>query len=302
MLSVETAVSSPTNSPSSLEDKPRARFEAFVMTGDAILNLSRATTTPQNVPAHLNRGRRRVEGQPSASTPTSPVEKISHQALLEKEPSPSSDAGSKNNNPPASSAVLSVRSSKSEETLNIKEESPKSKKSEERCNFSDEKLDGVKESDRIVWTYNAAPDLLSEKERRRYEADQFWLNTRTESTPRQQIKHYQLQEQAKVDEEVESNNSPTSDSNQQDPPCDTARQMAEQPSSAKEEEEVIKVVASRDDTAARPPLLTRSSTEEEGDADSLQSTHYSPKGVDMPSAIRLAKRYLDDKMSIESIP
>ena len=36
-----------------------------------------------------------------------------------------------------------------------------------------------------------------------------------------------------------------------------------------------------------PPL---SGSEDESDIESLHSYHYSPKGVDLPSAIRLAKR------------
>lgn len=41
------------------------------------------------------------------------------------------------------------------------------------------------------------------------------------------------------------------------------------------------------ETQESPPM---SGSEDESDIESLHSYHYSPKGVDMPSAIRLAKR------------
>lgn len=45
--------------------------------------------------------------------------------------------------------------------------------------------------------------------------------------------------------------------------------------------------SSRDTDKASSPTL---SSEEDSDVESLHSFHYSPKAVDMPSAIRLAKR------------
>lgn len=299
MLSVETAsLSSPTavSSPGG-EDKPtRARFEAFVMTGDAILNLSRTTSSsPAFVPNQFGRRRPRptVEQQqhpqPSLSTPTSPVEKV-HLASKDEQGS----------SPPTSlPASTPIRTSKSEETLTTS--SPESHqqtpcKPEERT-LSAEKLLEPKEPERIVWTYNAAPDSLSEKERRRYEADQFWLNTRTESSFKQLKQHI-----AETRGPTESTTSPMADEDRKEGEiftCDTQEQRPTESASCANAEESpppVDDLATNVDTAttgAKHPLLTRSSTEEsESDADSLQSLHFSPKGVDVPSAIRLAKRYL----------
>lgn len=49
----------------------------------------------------------------------------------------------------------------------------------------------------------------------------------------------------------------------------------------------VEDVVSRDTDKPSSPTL---SSEEESDVESLHSFHYSPKAVDLPSAIRLAKR------------
>jgi hypothetical protein len=155
----------------------------------------------------------------------------------------------------------------------------------------------IKEPDRIVWTYNAPLTGLSEKEMRRYEANQFWLNTLTDSTCKQQAK----QTTAQTDSEKLVNNGSAEAAdegvdrlaNSGQISCDTqiVREIAgQQPTSAKLIEEEEPSSMGPTNSPIRPPM-TRSSTEEsESDADSLQSVHFSPKGVDMPSAIRLAKR------------
>ncbi len=306
MLSLETAsVPSAKSSPGGTEDKPRARFEAYVMTGDAILNLSRTTSSAPSVPTHLSKRRPRPPEQqqqqqqpkPSQSTPTSPVEKT---FKLNDSETSSSPPAKKSPSPP-------MRTAKSEDNLFSTPISapaadpptpPKPVEKEERVVVAIVEKPTMtttetKEPDRIVWTYNAAPDSLSEKERRRYEADQFWLNTRTESSVKQVIIKQQLEE--KIISTVEEN---------QVPPvvvvnssCDTLMNPSTCANKEEEEEEGSPSLPSSpsgiSDSAnkASRPLLTRSSTDEESDADSLQSLHFSPKAVDMPSAIRLAKRY-----------
>lgn len=311
---METAVSSPPDG-----DKPRApRFEAFVMTGDAILNLSRTTHSPEVLPIHSKR-RRAFQQQQLASQQSQQQQQHQQQQKQEQQtqhyvPQPSNslptspselvERGQKPWEPETSPPAVStpIRSSKSEEALTIvhmEEKKPPSKpeecakvsKNEDCAKVSNDKLveTGGKEPDRIVWTYNAPLTGLSEKEMRRYEADQFWLNTRTESSSKQQ------KQTTQADEKIVNNSSETAADEgvgSRLASCDTqiVREIAgEQPASAKViEEEEPSLVAN---SPVRPPM-TRSSTEEsESDADSLQSVHFSPKGVDMPSAIRLAKRY-----------
>ena len=281
-------------------DKPaRApRFEAFVMTGEAILNLSRTTHSPEVLPIHSKRRRafqnhqqlqqqqqqqKQQEHQPqctsSSSVPTSPSE------LVEKDQIPQ--------------ASTPIRCYKSEETLikvHMEKEEQEVKKAPSKPELQAE-TEPIKEPDRIVWTYNAPLTGLSEKEMRRYEANQFWLNTLTDSTCKQQPKQTVVQ----TDSEKLVNNGSADAAeegmgklvNSGQFSCDSqiARESdGQQPTSAKliEEEESNSVGPAN--SPIRPPM-TRSSTEEsESDADSLQSVHFSPKGVDMPSAIRLAKR------------
>lgn len=301
---METALSSPN---SSIEvDKPRApRFEAYVMTGDAILNLSRTTTSPEYLPVHSKR--RSVQQQPSNSVPTSPSEQTPRTKAWEPDT-------------PAKSPVSSlVRNSKSEEALVIHmEKEPANKPSAEERTFSHSTLvEGVQEAERIVWTYNAPLSSLTEKELRRYEADQFWLSTRTETSFKQTKQIIKLEEttaEVKTERNFISSNQVTDSRSG----CDSQNGsivaavaapsipvpvpplvVAEEPIEEEEEDEPEASIDTQhkdtyEENPASPirPPLTRSSTDEESDADSLQSVHYSPKGVDMPSAIRLAKRWV----------
>ena len=290
MLSMETALSS-TNSSIDV-DKPRApRFEAYVMTGDAILNLSRTTHSPEYLPVHSKR-RSVQQQQPSNSVPTSPSEQT---------PRPSKPWEPEI---PAKSPVSAlVRNSKSEEALVLHiEKETATKTTEETRTFSQSTLqEGVIEAERIVWTYNAPLSSMTEKELRRYEADQFWLSTRTESSFKQTKQIIKLEETTEVKREenhCKNSNLPTDDSRLG---CDTQSSPIVAPASSTAVAQEPTILASAEQPEAdlhhshdpvspvRPPL-TRSSTDEESDADSLQSVHYSPKGVDMPSAIRLAKR------------
>lgn len=43
-------------------------------------------------------------------------------------------------------------------------------------------------------------------------------------------------------------------------------------------------------TISPPPVPQHQNNEDESDVESLHSFHYSPKAVDIPSAVRLAKR------------
>lgn len=307
MLSLETAsVPSAKSSPGGTEDKPRARFEAYVMTGDAILNLSRTTSSaPANVPIHKRRPRppeqqqQQQQPKPSQSTPTSPVEKTFK--LDDSEPSP---PAKKSPSPP-------IRTAKSEENLfstpaisTPAADPPKPVEKEERVIVAiveKPMTTETKEPDRIVWTYNAAPDSLSEKERRRYEADQFWLNTRPECTVKQVIKQ-QLDEKISTVEDQVSPDVVVVNST-----CDTLMNPSTCANKEEEEEGSPSLPSSPSGVGESAnkvsrPLLTRSSTDEESDADSLQSLHFSPKAVDMPSAIRLAKRYSFLKRIIPKVP
>ncbi len=290
---METALSSP-NSTIDV-DKPRApRFEAYVMTGDAILNLSRTTHSPEYLPVH---SKRRSVQQPSNSVPTSPSEQT---------PRPNKPWEPET---PAKSPVSAlVRNSRSEEALVLHTEKEiVTKTTEETRTFSQSTLqEGVTEAERIVWTYNAPLSSMTEKELRRYEADQFWLSTRTESSFKQTKQIIKLEETTTTTEvkkeENHFNPSPVTDDSRLG--CDTQSSpsvaaasstvFAQEPAilASAEQPEADLLKDSHDDNPVSPvrPPLTRSSTDEESDADSLQSVHYSPKGVDMPSAIRLAKR------------
>ena len=288
MLSMETALSSTS---SSIDvDKPRApRFEAYVMTGDAILNLSRTTHSPEYLPVHSKR--RSVQQQPSSSVPTSPSEQTARQKPWEPET-------------PAKTPVSGlVRNSKSEEALiaHIEKETP-SKTPEDRPISHSTSVEGVTEPERIVWTYNAPLSSMTEKELRRYEADQFWLSTRGDPSLKQTKQIPKSDETAtEVKDECIVNSSKVTDSSLG---CDTQRspnvastpptaitQAPGEPTQTQVESQQKDSQEGNPVSPARPPL-TRSSTDEESDADSLKSVHYSPKGVDMPSAIRLAKRWV----------
>lgn len=263
------------------------------MTGDAILNLSRTTHSPEYLPLH---SKRRSVQQPSNSVPTSP----SDQAVRPKPWEPDTPAKT-----PVSSSL--GRNSKSEEALvHLEKEAPTKQTVEERT-FSHSTLEeGVTETERIVWTYNAPLSSMTEKELRRYEADQFWLSTRTEKSFKETKQIIRLEESTasttttEVKEESYSSSSHVADSKSG---CDTqisdSVTITSLPKVSTEEKPLNQPETNaepskdnQDDTPVSPVRspLTRSSTEEESDADSLQSVHYSPKGVDMPSAIRLAKR------------
>lgn len=300
---METALQSPNSSMEA--DKPRApRFEAYVMTGDAILNLSRTTHSPEYLLAHSKRRPApQKQPQPSNSVPTSPVEQTPQPKPWEP------DTPAKT---PVS--VSSVRSSKSEEALHHHAEpEPPSKTAEERT-FSHNALSEVPENERIVWTYNAPMSSMTEKEVRRYMADQFWLSTRTENylkqltnTPQPQassagnetIAAKEALDEAKITCDTESSMSPAPIAEVAAPEkaivSNTAAANCIQgpvPDLAKHEATSARCESPVEDQPASPARAahSRSPTDDDSDADSLQSVHYSPKGVDMPSAIRLAKR------------
>lgn len=301
---METALPSPN---SSIDvDKPRApRFEAYVMTGDAILNLSRSTShSPEYVlPVHSKR--RSVQQQPSNSVPTSPSEQTPRPNKPWEPETPAKT--------PVPAAAL-VRNSKSEEALVLHMEEDKSSKKtvEERTSSQTALVDGVTESERIVWTYNAPLSSMTEKELRRYEADQFWLSTRTESSSKQTKQIIKLEETKEVRQEhvtTTTNQTTTFYSSevadtrlgcdtQSGPAAVASVVVAQEPTVITlEQPEVgltnVEIQKDEDNNPVNSPIrppLTRTPTDEESDADSLQSVHYSPKGVDMPSAIRLAKR------------
>jgi hypothetical protein len=185
----------------------------------------------------------------------------------------------------------------------------KSKKTvEERTSSQSTLVEGVTESERIVWTYNAPLSSMTEKELRRYEADQFWLSTRTESSSKQTKQIIKLEETKEVKQEHTTSTITTFYSSEvadtrlgcdtQSGPAVASIVVAQEPIITLEQPQVgitnAEIQKDEDNSPVnnspvRPPL-TRTPTDEESDADSLQSVHYSPKGVDMPSAIRLAKR------------
>lgn len=285
---METALPSP--NPSIDVDKPRApRFEAYVMTGDAILNLSRTTHSPEYaLPVHSKR--RSVQQQPSSSVPTSPSEQALHPTKPWEPETPAKT--------PVSTAT--VRSSKSEEALVIHMEEEKSKKNAEERTSSQSSLgEGITETERIVWTYNAPLSSMTEKELRRYEADQFWLSTRTESSSKQTKQIIKVEETKEVKEEhITLYSCEVADTrlgcDTQNGPTVASKAIIQEPMKLEQLEVESNGEIQKDDdipanSSVRPPLA-RTPTDEESDADSLQSVHYSPKGVDMPSAIRLAKR------------
>ena len=307
MLSMETALSS-TNSSMDV-DKPRApRFEAYVMTGDAILNLSRTTHSPEYLPLH---SKRRSVQQPSNSVPTSP----SDLAAMPKPWELDTQSAAKT---PTSSSL--GRNSKSEEALAVHLEKETPPAEERTLSHVSTLEEGVTEAERIVWTYNAPLSSMTEKELRRYEAEQFWLSTRTEGKSYKETKQITRLEETTATTtmtttttttQVEDDfSSSTSQNVAEESGCDTQTATQANPNADREKmthsdrpepesangnvESSINDYYSQDDNTPASPVrstLTRSSTEEESDADSLQSVHYSPKGVDMPSAIRLAKRY-----------
>jgi hypothetical protein len=153
---------------------------------------------------------------------------------------------------------------------------------------------------------------MTEKELRRYEADQFWLSTRTESSSKQTKQIIKLEETKEVRQEhatTTTNQTTTFYSSevadtrlgcdtQSGPPAVASVVVAQEPTVITlEQPEVgltnVEIQKDEDNNPVNSPIrppLTRTPTDEESDADSLQSVHYSPKGVDMPSAIRLAKR------------
>jgi len=266
------------------------------MTGDAILNLSRTTHSPEYVlPVHSKR--RSVQQQPSNSVPTSPSEQT---------PRPNKPWEPETPAKTPVSATL-IRNSKSEEALVLHMEEDKSKKTvEERTSSQTALVEGVTESERIVWTYNAPLSSMTEKELRRYEADQFWLSTRTESSSKQIKQIIKLEETKEVRQEHTTTTTTFYSSEGADTRlgCDTQSGpavasivVAQEPTKTLEQPEVgitnVEIQKDDDNNPVNSPIrptLTRTPTDEESDADSLQSVHYSPKGVDMPSAIRLAKR------------
>lgn len=299
MLSMETAVQSPNSSMEA--DKPRApRFEAYVMTGDAILNLSRTTHSPEYLPVHSKRRPApQQQPQPSTSVPTSPVDQSPQPKPWEPDT-------------PAKTPVSStVRSFKSEESLNHHSQPETPSKTAEERTFSHNALTEVQENERIVWTYNAPMTGMSEKEMRRYLADQFWLNTRTENYLKQLKNSAQADEPpaeeaklAHVHEEkqtCDTSNTPRTTELVADNAITNAEAAAQESVHESVQEPVPELPKEESTGPNESPLeesassparaaLSRSPTDDDSDADSLQSVHFSPKGVDMPSAIRLAKR------------
>ena len=241
--------------PVSMKEPGKPRFEAFVMTGDAILNLSRTTHSPTFFPIHSKR-RKYVE-----KNETTEKENLT--------------------------ALPLVRNSTSEENLHKNIETNKvSDKVSDKVSAEEEtvarSLNGeVTTNDRIVWTYNAP---MTEQEVRRLEADQFWSSTKISAPPTKQPKQLVDMEKTHKESHRNSNTPPEDAGNETD-------------NSSAKNETVPEIISSPDEdrkSASSSPLLSKQSLsqEEDSDADSLQSVHYSPKGVDMPSAIRLAKRYV----------
>lgn len=276
MISMDSNASSPI--PAMEPEKPKhPRFEAYVMTGDTILNLSRTTHSPGFFPIHSKR-RRCVP--PSNPVPTSPINLI--QPPVEKigETETITDPTlAKNDIPPL------VRNSESEENvLNCNKMQTKTEPDKEEVIPSSSNGE-ANTTDRIVWTYNAP---MTEQEVRRLEADEFWSSTRREAPVKQPKLQHDAEQNVKsqVDQLIE-----TSNTHDAGPDIENSITKPETTSDAG-------LYPSEENGLSASPLLSKTSlsTDEDSDADSLQSVHYSPKGVDMPSAVRLAKRYLSDLM------
>ena len=272
MISMDRNASSPI---SAMEpEKPKhPRFEAYVMTGDTILNLSRTTHSPGSFPIH---SKRRKYVPPSNTVPTSPINPIPAPAEKLGEMETVTDPILAKNDIPRL-----VRTSESEENVHNCKEIQKSSEPNKEEVIPSSSNGETATTDRIVWTYNAP---MSEQEVRRLEADQFWSSTRREAPAklpklRDSSEH---NSESQVDQLIETSN--TRDTANE---TDNSTARTETPLEAG-------VFSSEDGSPSGSPLLSKPSipTDEDSDADSLQSVHYSPKGVDMPSAIRLAKRYL----------
>lgn len=271
MISMDSNASSPI---SAVEpEKPKhPRFEAYVMTGDTILNLSRTTHSPGFFPIH---SKRRKYVPPSNPVPSSPINLIQAPVENQGETETVTDPTlAKNDIPPL------VRNLESEENVhnsNGLQETVEPLKEEVIPTSSNGE---VKIIDRIVWTYNAP---MTEQEVRRLEADEFWSNRR--EAPVKQLK---LQDD--IEQNIESQvNQSIETSNTQD----TGNEIENSTIQTEATPDIGLYSCEDGSPSASPSLLKTSvSTDEDSDADSLQSVHYSPKGVDMPSAIRLAKRYL----------
>lgn len=253
-------------------EKPKhPRFEAYVMTGDTILNLSRTTHSPGSFPIH---SKRRKYVPPSNTVPTSPINPIPAPAEKLGEMETVTDPILAKNDIPRL-----VRTSESEENVHNCKEMQKSSEPNKEEVIPSSSNGETATTDRIVWTYNAP---MSEQEVRRLEADQFWSSTRREAPAklpklRDSSEH---NSESQVDQLIETSN--TRDTANE---TDNSTARSETPLEAG-------VYSSEDGSPSGSPLLSKPSipTDEDSDADSLQSVHYSPKGVDMPSAIRLAKR------------
>jgi hypothetical protein len=287
------------------------RFEAYVMTGDAILNLSRTTHSPEFLPFHSRK--KKIPQQTSNSVPNSPCELVHNGAKpweQEKVEEPKNAQNIQNNMVP----VLSyIRSSRSEDALHSCSEAEieiKNQAEDDLALSYNTLLEPGKENERIVWTYNAP---LTEQEMRRLEAEQFWMNSKQNPGLKQMKQLMSIRENLEVKQPVDSVNDHLGKSvntvsvgeNKENigsvnvhHVADQVMEISSDKPSAKEDSE-LKLCSSGTEGNYRvisneKPIhpTAGSPTDEDSDGDSLQSFHYSPKGVDMPSAIRLAKRYV----------
>ena len=287
--------------------KPRTpRFEAYVMTGDAILNLSRTTHSPEFFPIH-SRKKKRLS-QATNSVPNSPCE-------LEHEEKPwESEKKSDCTQSEQCSTTILMRNSRSEDTLSTPSTQNEIKpEDDEEMTFSyNTLLETGKDSERIVWTYNAPH---TEQELRRMESEQFWLNSAQKVTSKQsnhltnikEVQENRLESKAASEDSSEkSENIAREIEDSSQPVIMNFCTLKTDVQSAKEVDEAEGEMATlvEEDCVSPRTKLTSSgystSMDEDSDADSLQSFHYSPKGVDMPSAIRLAKRLVQTSVKMRS--
>ncbi len=297
-MKMETATLSSTSTDGLVDSvRPRApRFEAFVMTGDAILNLSRTAHSPEFLPIHSKK--KKNQRQSLNSLPNSPCELV--QSVVK--PWEQEDVPTKLERivQDSTSANASVNIGKPDDHIPIGTTPELNNRTEGVSPSSNTSPECGKDNERIVWTYNAP---LSEQEVRRLEADQFWLHAK------QHTSFKQINQLMKINENTEASpdasfihrdysvKNQAFENNQVFESYGTSKivPMALEPdNSSAKGEAIISLVTEEESfptcSGKEIQLAITSPSDEESDADSLQSFHYSPKGVDMPSAIRLAKR------------
>ncbi|KAG1702385.1 PH and SEC7 domain-containing protein 3 [Nymphon striatum] len=151
--------------PKSPKSKSGPRFEAFMMTGDLIINLNKESSGKSIIPPSM----KKVDSLKAVSTPSSPGDRVSH---TEQNANTSSKDDTVPRNPDALAFSGLVRTSKSEDhlqkamltTVNIDIEDNGLASSSSINNLMDSRPD----NDRIVWTYNdpahspkISPDIIS---------------------------------------------------------------------------------------------------------------------------------------------